>query len=422
MRSGALVLLTLCGIAHAMSAQNVQDTMLARLTAEALAANPSLLQATAATRAAEARVPAAGALPDPTLTAGVMNLTLPGFAFRESDFTEVDVELGQELPWPGTLGARTDAARAEARARGADAAVRRREITMRVAELYHGLRYVATAQAALLRQRRLLTAAVEVSTARYATTAAPQVDPLQARVSLARLDAEGLELEARDAALRASLRALRGVTGRDDLRAAPLDSIAVRSVLASGAHGHVADTSRALVSHPRVVAREASLEAAERTARAEALTARPDFMLMTRYGARPLGDDFFSAAVGIRLPLWARRKQRKLAEAARADADEAREAVAEARAELAAELVSVEAEVARGEAHLRLLVARVVPAAGETAEASLRGYRAGQVDFATVLATQDALYRAELDVARAAAEHLTHRVMQAQLLAPEVGS
>ncbi|MBA3317560.1 MAG: TolC family protein [Gemmatimonadales bacterium] len=148
--------------------------------------------------------------------------------------------------------------------------------------------------------------------------------------------------------------------------------------------------------------------------------ARPDFTVMTRYGARPLGSDFFSASVGIRLPLWAGRKQRKLAEAARADADEAREAVAETRAELAAEVETIAAEVRRGEQHLRLLAEGVVPAARETAGASLRGYRAGQADFATVLAAQDALYRAELDAARATAEHLTHRVMQTQLLAPEV--
>jgi hypothetical protein len=41
------------------------------------------------------------------------------------------------------------------------------------------------------------------------------------------------------------------------------------------------------------------------------------------------------------------------------------------------------------------------------------------VEFLTVLATEDALYRAELDAARVAAEHLTHFVMLEQLLTPE---
>jgi cobalt-zinc-cadmium efflux system outer membrane protein len=418
------MLLALCGIARAVLAQGVQDTVLARLTTEALATNPSLLRAAAATRAAEARVPAAGALPDPTLTTGVMNLTLPGFEFRESDFTELDVELGQELPWPGTLGARADAAQAEARSKRADASARRREITVRVAELYYSLRYVATAQVVLARQRRLLITGVEVSTARYASTTALQVDPLQARVALARLDAEALDLMARDASLRAALRAVRGATGQDDVAVEPFEPSRIHTTLSSAADSAAGlatprvDTTETLGAHPRIVAREAALEAAERTARAEALMARPDFILMTRYGARPLGADFFSASVGVRLPVWG--KNRRLAEAARADADGAREALTEARAELAAETESIEAEVRRGEERLRLLVERVVPAARETAEASLRSYRAGQLDFATVLTVQDELYRAELDASRAAAEHLTHRVMQTQLLAPEV--
>ena len=67
------------------------DSLLARLIVEALAANPSLGADRALARAATARIPAAGALPDPMLSVGVMNLTLPRFAFRESDFTEVDV-------------------------------------------------------------------------------------------------------------------------------------------------------------------------------------------------------------------------------------------------------------------------------------------------------------------------------------------
>ena len=56
MRSGAFVLLTLCGTARVVPAQVVQDTVLARLTNEALAANPSLSRAAAAMRAANARV------------------------------------------------------------------------------------------------------------------------------------------------------------------------------------------------------------------------------------------------------------------------------------------------------------------------------------------------------------------------------
>ena len=417
-RPAPIVGIVLAMLAQGLFAQAAPagDSLLARLTAEALVANPALAADQALARAAAARVRPAGALPDPMLSAGVMNLTLPRFAFRESDFTEVDVELSQEFPWPGTLGARTRAARAEARASEADAAARKRDVVVRTAELYYRLRYVVTARATLERQRALLATGVDISTARYATTTAPQSDPLQARVALARLDIEEADLTAEEAELRAELTALRNASGTDSL---PIEPIRPMEVLPLRIHATAALPPDSLAGHPRVLARQATVEAADQNARVEALGARPDFTVMTRYGARPLGADFFSAFVGVRIPLYAGRKQSRQAEAARAEADAARASLAEEQASLAAELRRTLAQVRSGEARLRLLVERVVPAADAMTQATLRSYRVGRIEFLTVLAAEDALYRAQLDAARVAAEHLTHLVMLEQLLGRE---
>jgi len=395
------------------------DTLLARLITEAITANPSLIASRAMARAAAARVRPAGALPDPMLTAGVMNLTLPRFGFRESDFTEVDVELAQEFPWPGMLGARTEAASAEARARVAGAAARRRDVVVRTAELYHQLRYVVTARATLARQRRLLSAGVDIAMARYATTTVPQSDPLQARVALARLDTEEAELAAQEIELRAQLKALRNVEGLDSLTIEPIRPELVPSDVHLSSPAATDEPADDLPEHPRLTARRAEIEAAERTVRVEQLGGRPDFTVMTRYGARPLGADFFSAFVGIRIPLYAGRNQLRLADAARADADAARAALAEEQASLAEDIRTALARIQAGAARLRLLSDQVVPAAQATVDASLRVYRVGKIEFLTVLAAEDALYRAELDAARVAAEYLTHLVMLDQLLARE---
>ncbi len=394
------------------------DTVLARLTAQALAANPSLQTRQAFARAAASRVRPAGALPDPMLSVGVMDLTLPRFAFRESDFTEVDLELSQEFPWPGSLGARTQAARAEARRAGADVAARRREIVVRTAELYYRLRYVVTARATLERQRRLLATAVEIATARYATTSAPQSDPLQARVAVARLDAEDATWAEQQARVGAELKALRNVRGSERLTIELIRPENVPVVL-HGAQRGAALIPDSLPAHPRLIARRASVEAAERTIRVEQLGARPDFNITTRYGARPLGSDFFSAFVGIRVPLWAGRKQGRLADAARADADAARAELAEETAALGADLEAAHAGFTSGETRLHLLTTQVIPSAWATVEAVLRSYRVGQAPFLNVLAAEDSFYRAELEGAMVAAEHLTHLVMLEQLLLTE---
>jgi cobalt-zinc-cadmium efflux system outer membrane protein len=174
-----------------------------------------------------------------------------------------------------------------------------------------------------------------------------------------------------------------------------------------------------LLGHPRLAARQAAVEAADATARVEALGARPDFTFGTRYGARPLGSDFFSAFVGVRLPIWAGRKQHRLAEAARGDAEAARAALTDEAQALTAELERIQADAEAGRTRLALLVTEVVPSAEATAEAAVRSYRVGQVDFLNVLAVEDALYRARLDAAEVAAAHLVHLVMLRQLVAGE---
>jgi cobalt-zinc-cadmium efflux system outer membrane protein len=151
----------------------------------------------------------------------------------------------------------------------------------------------------------------------------------------------------------------------------------------------------------------------------EQLSGRPDFNITTRYGARPLGSDFFSAFVGVRVPLWAGRKQHGLADAARADADAARAALVEERVALDAELSTALARVTSGETRLHLMTTQVIPAAEATVDAVLRSYRVGQVPFLNVLAAEDSLYRARLDTAMVAAEHLTQLVMLEQLLLRE---
>jgi outer membrane protein TolC len=397
------------------------DTLLVRLTAEAIAANPSLAAQRASARAAQLRVRPAGALPDPELGLGVIDLVLPTFAFRESDFTEVDVGIEQSFPWPGTLGARTRSAIARAEASSAEERSRQRDVITRTAALYYRLRYVAAVRIVLERQRALLATGVEVATARYATGLVPQSDPLQARVARARLATETVALRAEDATLRAQLRAMRNAPQPDSIAIEPIrpDSVHQFSRLPNALHAVHAGDPAVLLENPRLIARRAVVEEASQNIRAEQLGGRPEFTVGARYGGRPLGSDFFSTMAGIRLPMWAGRKQHHLVDAARADAVAAQALLQGEQVALEAELAGTEADAGAGAERLDLLVTEVIPAAEAMVEAVLRSYRAGHVDFLNVLAAHDALYRATIDAAAVAAEYLTHLMMLEQLLARE---
>ena len=409
------LMLTVLALAMAgASPARAQDSLLQSLIAEALARSPTLAQRQAAVRAATLRIRPAGSLPDPMLSLGVMDLQMPHFEFNQSDFTEVDAELSQEIPWPGSLGARSAVARAAANGARAEENVMRREVTVAVTAAFYRLQYTMTALETIHRQRQLLQAAVQLSTTRYATGMTPQSDPLQAKLARDRLQLEEYALESDRVAALAAVNALRRRAPRDSVPVTAIDPAAVRSVPTSV---RPADSLvvLALAKHPRLVAQRATVDQATRTIQVERLGARPDFTLSARYGYRPVAlgynsPDFFSAFVGVRLPIWAWRKQNRLADAARADSTGAAAALQDAEVQLSREVAEAAAQVEALHQRLVLLVDGVLPTARGTVESVLRTYQVGRAEFLTLLSVEDARYRAELEAAQVAADY------QAQLI------
>ena len=419
------LMLTALAIAMAgASPARAQDSILQSLVAEVLARNPTLVQRQAAVRAAALRIRPAGTLPDPRLSLGVMDLQMPHFEFNQSDFTEVDADLSQEIPWPGTLGARSGVMRAATAGARAEEGAVRRELTTTMAAGYYRLGYTVTALETLRHQRELLEAAVQLSTTRYATGAAPQSDPLQAKLARDRLRSEELALESARVAALAAVNALRNRAPEDTVTVTPIDPAAVRAGVTSGPP---ADSlvALALSAHPRLTARRAAIDAATRTIRVERLGARPDFTVGVRYGLRPAfggiynQPDFFSAFVGLRLPVWAWRKQNRLADAARADSTGAAADLRDAELQLSREVTETAARVQASQQRLALLADGVLPTAQGTVESVMHSYQVGRAEFLTLLSVEDTHYRAQLEAAAVAADYLTQLVMLRQLTTGE---
>ena len=421
--ASALVIAS-AGPAHAHdSAPVAGDSGLQSLVAEALARNPTVAQRQAAVRAATLRIRPAGSLPDPMLTVGVMDLVLPHFEFNQSDFTEADVELSQEIPWPGSLGARSELMRATTAGARAEEATVRRDLTTTMAVAYYRLGYAVTALETLRHQRELLEAAVQLSTTRYATGAAPQSDPLQAKLARDRLRSEEFALESERIAALAAVNALRNRSPSDSVPVAAIDPAALRVGALPQPPGDSL-VALALVTHPRLAARRAAVEAATRTIQVERLGARPDFTLALRYGYRPPAfnfkfPDFFSAFIGLRLPVWAWRKQNRLADAARADSTGAAAGLRDAELQLSREVTEAAARVQASQRRLALLVDGVLPNARGTVESVLRSYQVGRAEFLTLLSVEDARFRAELEAVAVAADYQAQLVVLRQLTAGE---
>jgi len=102
----------LCG-PFCSSAAGGAGLALEALVAEALARNPEIRAAREREGALRERIPQAGALEDPMIGFGILNVPR-NFELDEEDMTAKELSLSQKLPFPGKLEAAAEAAGYEA--------------------------------------------------------------------------------------------------------------------------------------------------------------------------------------------------------------------------------------------------------------------------------------------------------------------
>ncbi|MDT8342709.1 MAG: TolC family protein, partial [Longimicrobiales bacterium] len=123
-------------LAVASGQASAQDATLETLLAVARADNPAIVAAERAAAAAAARVPQAGAPPDPTVGLGFMNVPVSGPGFGKDPMTMTQIQIGSRLPWPGKLSLAEAAARLQAEAARWEAEGVRQDVAARVKTLY----------------------------------------------------------------------------------------------------------------------------------------------------------------------------------------------------------------------------------------------------------------------------------------------
>ena len=408
MRIWPALLLYLAAVAAAVPAvaQQRPDTLdLASAIATARAGNLRIAAASAGVAAAGARIAPAGTLQDPTVTLGAMNYMLPGLAPRGDPMTMNQVTVMQVLPINGTLRLR----RAAARSDSAGTALRRdalaldveHEVRTRYWELYHTDRALATMASTLGVLRDL----VGIASAMYAVGSTSQADVLRAQLAVGRMQQEIADMELQRVTAAA---ALNGLLGRDP---------EARIVLREGsAHEMHAGAVMALETPPlppldslaawadsgnlELAALRSGVGAARANEDAARRMSIPDLTVGLSYGQRAGSPDVVSAMVGVSVPVFARSRQRKMREEARAMRTMAEDEVAALRLAVRTELVTARAAAETARRQITLYTGTLVPQAAAAYEASLSAYRVGRVDFMAVLDAQMALLMYQHDAHR----------------------
>jgi len=418
------LVLVLTGMrAGLLRAQQVDPPpLLDSLVSEALEQNREVAAADGMARAAAARVPQAGALPDPTLGLGLMNVPVKDPSLRREMMTMTTVQVGARLPFPGKLARAEDAARAGADAARLQVEVARRALIARVKSAYYRLWFLDRALEVTSRNVSLLGDIGDVTEARYRVGDGTQPHVLRAQVERARLRQRVASLQEERSAALSDLNALRHApadapVGTGAFPDAVLDAATVEagaSALFEPASLPGSDTAPgsspapglpslgelqaiATQRNPELAAARHRIEQREQQERLAERATLPDVAVTVGYGHRPAFGDLMTLNLSVPIPIFAGRKQAQGVREADAlvSGERARyEALAD---EVARSVATLSAQLRGTRERILLLDDAILPQARTALAAATAAYRVGGSDFLTLLDAQSTLYTHDVD-------------------------
>ncbi|MEE8137883.1 MAG: TolC family protein [Thermoanaerobaculia bacterium] len=373
----------------------------ARLIRAVLDRNPNLEAARQAWRSALERVPQAASLTDPTLSYSFSPLSVGDDEVRYGQI----LRFGQRLPFPGKRSLRGEIARAEADAALLGYESTRLDLAALASVLFDDYYLIHRALEINEEHLRLLEDFQRIATARYAAGTAPQQDPLQAEVEVARLLHRRVVLGTSRDILVAQLNALLHRRPELSLPPPPLE------LPRPGMDG--LDPSQlqeqAVASRPELLALEAEMRARKSTVELRELDSYPDFEATGSFNSMwNQSEHRWMVGVGINLPM--RRKR-------------IRASVAEAEAglrQIESDRSRLEDEIRAGvriayqrleEAHhvVELYLSRVLPATRDQVNAALAGFKTGGNSYLALIEAEKNQRTARLEYEEALASSYSRR-------------
>jgi outer membrane protein, heavy metal efflux system len=380
--SGALALaaFALVTIASSAAAAEPTDSRLRSAIERALAHNPEIGEMEFRIEAARNRVPQAGALPDPVLTIGAINIPVPSFSFAAEDMTMKMASLEQTVPARGKRKASAAVADADVEIASA---MHGEHVNRLVAEVVDSYFEIAELDARLAIARRSLDRAARVSESartRYRVGQGALPDPLLAAVEETKFRDRIRTLEGERATAAARFNTLQNLPVTDPVPAISLSSID-RDI------PDAASIRTAIERSPAIVQVQAEVRRAERDLDRARLERRPDLTFMTSYGERERRDDMVGATVGVNLPFFqAKRVSARIAEK-QAELEAAKRKLESVRLGLSREVEEALIALARDRDRAALYRDTILTQDRTAAEAAEQAYAVGKIDFQTYIRT-----------------------------------
>ncbi|HEY5293295.1 MAG TPA: TolC family protein [Burkholderiales bacterium] len=370
------------------------------LVAEALQNNPELRAAAKETEAAGERVRPAGALEDPMLEAGLLNVPIQPFRLNREDMTMKMLGLSQKLPYPGKRALREQVAAKDAESLKYGLRETSNRIVRDVKLAYFDLALTGETVRQLQDNRLILEQFLRIAEGRYAVGQATQAEVLKAQTQLGRMTEELLRMERERPVMEAELVRLLGRRGNAAPIAAELPQIG------AAAFSLEALQDAALRERPQLLGLQSVIERSAKTLELARKEAQPDFDLRFSYGQRERDlagmprEDLVSFTVAMNLPVWRKDKIEPRIAEAQALREQSLEMQRAQQNEVLAKLRQQVAIAEQSRKSVRLYETGILPQARLAVEASLSGYKVSRVDPLVLLDSQMTLFGYEISRAK----------------------
>ena len=312
MKITVLVLLLISAESINLFAQ--EKVILNDLIQEGVRKNPDLNSAEKAWQSELAKVPQAGALPDPQLSFNLMNLPVNSFDFNQEPMTGKQVALVQMFPFPGKQGLRTRVAKESAAVAESRYQELKNQLIKDLKIAYYNLFFIDHAIDITKNNTETLKQFTKIAETKYSVGKGIQQDVLRAQVELSKMMDRQIRLEQQREELESQLNTL--------LNRPVENPVGRTEELEYSEFSFDLDRLKELADENRPLLRawQAMVNQSERKVQLAKKEYMPDFSLGVAYSQREVlqngmgGVDFVSGMFSMNVPLYFWRKQGKKVE------------------------------------------------------------------------------------------------------------
>ena len=365
----------------------------------------------------EAQSIAAGTLPDPVLTLGLMNLPTNGFAFDQENMTQFKVGISQSLSRGDSLTlmqkALSQSAAAQPWLRKDRLAQVKATITESWLNAYRAQRSIALIE----KDKALFTQLIDITESSYVSSVGKtrQQDIIRAQLELTRLEDKLMQLEQQ---LHSAKKRLAQWLPINMLSQPVSDDFSQVSALKNFSKLEFNQLMALLLKHPAIIAIDKAIMAKKTQVSVAKQSYKPQIGVNMGYGYRddmPMGSsraDLFSVGVSIDLPLFTNNRQDQLVNAAIADSEEAKTQKLIALKKLQGLYFKEASQLVRLGQRATLYQNKLLPQMAEQAQATLNAYTRDDGNFSDVMQARISELNAKIDALNI---HVDQKIIIARL-------